>query len=123
MLGIFLFTQVQNRSSELRRRTKVRYAVEYAENSKIRWAGHVMRYSDDRWTNVTDWIPRDVKRTLGRPPARYVKRTLGRPPARWSEFFTKALNERNALPRVPQVSTIHWITLVRDKDDVDVTGC
>uniref|UniRef100_A0A7I4XRA8 Reverse transcriptase domain-containing protein n=1 Tax=Haemonchus contortus TaxID=6289 RepID=A0A7I4XRA8_HAECO len=31
------------RSSELRRRTKIRNAVGYAKRSKIRWAGHVMR--------------------------------------------------------------------------------
>uniref|UniRef100_A0A7I4YGJ3 Reverse transcriptase domain-containing protein n=1 Tax=Haemonchus contortus TaxID=6289 RepID=A0A7I4YGJ3_HAECO len=57
------------RSSELRHRTKIRDAVDYATKSKIRWAGHVVRYSDDRWTRaVTDWIPWDIKRTPGRPP-------------------------------------------------------
>ncbi|XGW25191.1 hypothetical protein V3C99_006533, partial [Haemonchus contortus] len=73
MLGISLYTQVQKgiRSSELRHRTKIRDAVDYAKKSKIRWAGHVMRYSDDRWTRaVTDWIPRDIKRTPGRPSTR-----------------------------------------------------
>uniref|UniRef100_A0A7I4Z2I0 Reverse transcriptase domain-containing protein n=1 Tax=Haemonchus contortus TaxID=6289 RepID=A0A7I4Z2I0_HAECO len=80
MLGISLYTQVQKgiRSSELRRRTKIRDAVDYAKRSKIGWAGHVMRYNDDRWTRaVTVWIPRDVKRTPGRPPTR------------WSDFFTR----------------------------------
>nr|CDJ89008.1 RNA-directed DNA polymerase (reverse transcriptase) domain containing protein [Haemonchus contortus] len=108
MLGIPLYTQVQKgiRSSELRHQTKIRDAVEYAKKSKIRWAGHVMRYSDDRWTRaVTDWIPRDIKRTPGRPPTR------------WSDFFTKALNERNVEPRVPEAKTIHWTTLARDRDE------
>ncbi|XGW10009.1 hypothetical protein V3C99_011910 [Haemonchus contortus] len=87
MLGIPLYTQVQKgiRSSELRvHRTKIRDAVDYAKKSKIRWAGHVMRYS-------------------------------GRPPTRWSDFFTKALNERNVDPRVPEA--IHWTTLARDRDE------
>uniref|UniRef100_A0A7I4XYN2 Transposase n=1 Tax=Haemonchus contortus TaxID=6289 RepID=A0A7I4XYN2_HAECO len=37
------------RSSELER-TKINYVVAYAKKSKIRRAGHVVRYSDDRWT-------------------------------------------------------------------------
>ncbi|XGW09331.1 hypothetical protein V3C99_011546 [Haemonchus contortus] len=106
MLGISLYTQVHKgiRSSELRQRTKIRDAVDYAKKSKIRWAGHVMRYSDDRWTRaVTDWIPWDIKRTTGRLSTR------------WSDFFTKALNERNFGPRVPEARTIHWTTLARDR--------
>ncbi|VDO91809.1 unnamed protein product [Heligmosomoides polygyrus] len=41
---------------------EIRDAVAWAKLSKIRWAGHVMRFADTRWTRaVTDWIPRDVK--------------------------------------------------------------
>ncbi|KAE9416704.1 hypothetical protein Angca_004296, partial [Angiostrongylus cantonensis] len=79
------FTQLRDgiRSSDLCQRSKIKDAVLYAKQSKIRWAGHVMRMNDNRWTRaVSDWIPRDVKRTAGRPPTR------------WSEFFTKSLEER-----------------------------
>uniref|UniRef100_A0A7I4Y2L4 Endonuclease-reverse transcriptase HmRTE-e01 n=1 Tax=Haemonchus contortus TaxID=6289 RepID=A0A7I4Y2L4_HAECO len=105
-LGISLYTQVQKgiRSCKLHHRTKIRDADEYAKKSKVRWAGHVIRY-DDRWTRaVTEWIPRDVKRTKGRPLAR------------WSDF-TKALNKEKVVPRVPLARTSHWTTLARDREE------
>ncbi|KAE9420788.1 hypothetical protein Angca_003934, partial [Angiostrongylus cantonensis] len=74
MLGVSRFTQVRDgiRSSDLRQRSKFKDAVLYSKQSKIRWAGHVMRMNDSRWTRgVSDWIPRDVNRTAGRPPTRW----------------------------------------------------
>ncbi|VDL63964.1 unnamed protein product [Nippostrongylus brasiliensis] len=107
MLGVTRFIQARDgiRSSELRRQSKIRDAVALAKLSKIRWAGHVMRFRDDRWTRaVTDWIPRNVRRTPGRPPLR------------WSDFFVKSLNDRFDALRVPRASRTHWSTMARDRD-------
>uniref|UniRef100_A0A0K0DB83 Reverse transcriptase domain-containing protein n=1 Tax=Angiostrongylus cantonensis TaxID=6313 RepID=A0A0K0DB83_ANGCA len=48
MLGVSRFTQVRDgiRSSDLRQRSKIKDAVLCAKQSKMRWAGHVMRMSD-----------------------------------------------------------------------------
>uniref|UniRef100_A0A0K0CSS1 Endonuclease-reverse transcriptase n=1 Tax=Angiostrongylus cantonensis TaxID=6313 RepID=A0A0K0CSS1_ANGCA len=107
MLGVSRFTQVRDgiRSSDLRQRSEIKDAVLYAKQSKIKWAGHVMRMNDNRWTRaVSDWIPWDVKRTAGRPPTR------------WSEFFSKSLEERYDARRVPKARRTHWATLVRDRE-------
>ncbi|KAE9420840.1 hypothetical protein Angca_007220, partial [Angiostrongylus cantonensis] len=74
MLGVSRFTQVRDGigSSDLRQRSKIKDAVVYAKQSKIKWAGHVMRMNGNRFTRaVSDWIPWDVKRTAGRPPTRW----------------------------------------------------
>uniref|UniRef100_A0A0K0DF99 Uncharacterized protein n=1 Tax=Angiostrongylus cantonensis TaxID=6313 RepID=A0A0K0DF99_ANGCA len=64
-----------------------------------------MRVNDNRWTRaVSYWIPRDVKRTAGRPPTR------------WSEFFTKNLEERYDARRVPEARRTHWAALARDSE-------
>ncbi|KAE9416858.1 hypothetical protein Angca_006570, partial [Angiostrongylus cantonensis] len=60
MLGVSRFTQVRDgiRSSDLRQRSKIKDTILYAKQSKIRWAGHVLRMNDNRWTRtVSDWIP------------------------------------------------------------------
>ncbi|KIH64964.1 hypothetical protein ANCDUO_04719 [Ancylostoma duodenale] len=78
------------RSSTLRQQSKITDAAAYAKLSKIRWAGHLMRFNDNRWTRaVSDWTPRDVKRTAGRPPTR------------WSDFFKKSFKDRYDALRVP----------------------
>ncbi|KAK6741064.1 hypothetical protein RB195_009117 [Necator americanus] len=72
MHGVSRFTQVRDgiRRSLLRQRSKIRDAAAFAKESKIRWAGHLMRFNDNRWTRaVSDWATRDIKRTTGRPPA------------------------------------------------------
>ncbi|KAK6762597.1 hypothetical protein RB195_023355 [Necator americanus] len=107
MLGVSRFTQVRDgiRSSLLRQRSKIRDAAAFAKESKIRWAGHVMRFNDNHWTRaVSDWVPRNTKRTTGRPPTR------------WSDFFTKSFKEKYDALRVQRERRNHWATLARDRD-------
>ena len=43
----------------IRQKTKVKDIMEKVRESKWRWAGHVARLKDNRWTNLlTEWQPR-----------------------------------------------------------------
>ncbi|KIH57692.1 hypothetical protein ANCDUO_12113 [Ancylostoma duodenale] len=108
MLEITHLTQVRAgiRSSTLREQSKIRDAAAYAKLSKIRWTGDVMQLNDHRWTRaVSDWAPRNVKSTTGRPSTR------------WSDFFTKFFKETYNALRVPRAERIHWTTLACEMDE------
>uniref|UniRef100_A0A0K0DF57 Transposase n=1 Tax=Angiostrongylus cantonensis TaxID=6313 RepID=A0A0K0DF57_ANGCA len=73
MLGVSLITQVREgiRTSDFRQRSKIKDAVLYAKQSKIRWPGLVMLINDNRSTRaVSDWISRHVNPTAGKPRTR-----------------------------------------------------
>uniref|UniRef100_A0A0K0D2M9 Reverse transcriptase n=1 Tax=Angiostrongylus cantonensis TaxID=6313 RepID=A0A0K0D2M9_ANGCA len=98
------------RSSDLRQRSKIKDAVLYAKQSKIRWAGHVMCMNDNRWTRaVSYWILWNAKRTAGGPPTNVLQED------HWSVFFTESLEESYDARRVPKASRTHWATLARDR--------
>ncbi|GBP01096.1 LINE-1 retrotransposable element ORF2 protein [Eumeta japonica] len=53
-------------------KTKVTDALSYAQKLKWRWAGHIARYKDNRWTfNTTIWTGPQGKRRRGRPYSRW----------------------------------------------------
>ncbi|KAE9420683.1 hypothetical protein Angca_006418, partial [Angiostrongylus cantonensis] len=61
------------RSSDLQNLSHLRNPGEYTSRAKHRWAGHIIRRTDDRWTKRTvEWTPRECKRPLGRPPTRWA---------------------------------------------------
>ncbi|KAE9421581.1 hypothetical protein Angca_004765, partial [Angiostrongylus cantonensis] len=57
------------RSSDFLNLSLLRDSGEYTSTAKHRWAGHIMRRTDGRWTKRTvELTPRECKRPLGRPP-------------------------------------------------------
>lgn len=89
MLGISLVDRVPN--VEIRRKTRVDDVGSRITRLKWRWAGHLVRRDDGRWTGaVTEWWPRTGKRGIGRPPAR------------WSDDIVK-------------VAGRHWTRLAQDR--------
>lgn len=70
ILGISLKDKVRN--EEIRRRTLMKDVVQEARHLKWKWAGHVMRRDDNRWsTRLTVWTPRDGIRGRGRQKLRW----------------------------------------------------
>ncbi|GFO28611.1 endonuclease-reverse transcriptase [Plakobranchus ocellatus] len=56
---------------EIRKKTQVIDVVQYIQRQKWRWAGHIAREKDNRWTKRwTEWQSRSGKRDRGRPEAR-----------------------------------------------------
>ena len=67
---------------KIRKKTKVIDALKYSQKQKWRWAGHVARLNDGRWTSTL---------TLWRGPAGSRKR--GRPIARWGDDIVKVADK------------------------------
>lgn len=69
------------RHTKIRRTTNATDALTYALKLKWKWAGHVARYTDQRWTaKVTYWSGPTGKRSRGRPLTRWeddLRRTAG----------------------------------------------
>ncbi|VDM37564.1 unnamed protein product [Toxocara canis] len=60
-------------SDEIRRRTGFTDVVQEIYKRKQKWAGHVARIRDNRWTTrLTCWDPLDPKRPRGRPKTRWA---------------------------------------------------
>ena len=81
ILGISLIDKKTNKW--IRDQTRVKDVIETVKRIKWRWAGHVARMQDNRWTiRITDWTPRYGKRNRGRPATRWrdeIDRFSGHP--------------------------------------------
>lgn len=80
------------RHTTIRQKTKAIDALSYSQKLKWRWAGHLARLTDNRWTiKTTSWLG----------PLGYRKR--GRPIARWADDVVKTAG-------------INWMRTAKDRE-------
>ena len=52
------------KSTWIREKTKLKDIIQVVKQQKWRWAGHVARMNDNRWTKrITDWHPFNEERS------------------------------------------------------------
>ncbi|KAL3283461.1 hypothetical protein HHI36_006605 [Cryptolaemus montrouzieri] len=71
MLGLYLRDRISN--DIIRQRSGVEDGISRIATLKWKWAGHLARTTDGRWTKkILEWRPRhEAKRSIGRPPTRW----------------------------------------------------
>lgn len=103
LVGLTLSQQRERdlHQEDIRQLSKVRDPLLYIKRRKLGWAGHIMRRADDRWTTLLqEWIPRDRKRPVGRPPMR------------WNDSLNKEISIRHG-GRL----TTSWTSIAKDRKD------
>lgn len=69
-VGLKLKDRIKN--STIRKKTKAKDAAQRILHQKWKWAGHIQRVPDERWSKtVTNWYPIHKKRKPGRPHKRW----------------------------------------------------
>ncbi|CAF1595545.1 unnamed protein product [Rotaria magnacalcarata] len=97
VLGIKLVQKIPN--NIIPQRTKFKGAYIDALQRKFRWADHVARREDNRWTNrTTFWWPYNFQRSRGRPSDRWRKLMQDNLGRNWHELARNrtAYKERTA---------------------------
>ena len=62
---------IERQTNGSRQKTKVIDIAERVARQKWKWADHLIRVDNNRWTKkTTDWRPRTTKRNTGRPRTR-----------------------------------------------------
>ena len=91
------------RNTIIRQRTRVTDIVQYVTNTKWKWAGHIARMKDNRWTTrSTEWQIKGV-RSAGRPTRRWRYDTVGQRGAVWTRIAKDRKMEDSGRGLLPAV--------------------
>ena len=98
--GVCWIRRATHEAERLRRQHHIPDWVEEISRRKFRWAGHVARREDGRWTRVfLEWSISGC-------------RSQGRPLTRWSDSITKYFGGYCGMP----IGRVSWIAKARDRD-------
>ncbi|KAJ4438700.1 hypothetical protein ANN_14647 [Periplaneta americana] len=100
------------RNEDLRSQTHLKDAAETADKLKKKWAGHVMRLNENRWTHIlTTWDSRIGKRNAGRQKTRWADELRSRFGHLWSSVVrpspTAAIMDLNRIPSTTHGHEFH----------------
>ena len=74
------------RNTIIRQRTRVTDIVQYVTKAKLKWAGHIARMKDNRWTvRSTEWQIK-VVRSVGTPKRCWTDISGGQQGAVWTRI-------------------------------------
>ncbi len=77
----------RKRAIRIREQTKVEDMIMTINKKKWSWAGHIMHRTDNRWTKrITEWQPRNSKRSQGRQRIRWRDEIVAFLGVRWSSL-------------------------------------
>ena len=94
------------RCKDIRAKTKFSDIIETINRSKWRWAGHLARYKDKRWSKVlTEWIPEYGRRKRGHQRMRWIDKInkFGGP------SWIKKAQDRDEWKRLGEAYIQNWI--------------
>ncbi|GFR63732.1 RNA-directed DNA polymerase (Reverse transcriptase) domain containing protein [Elysia marginata] len=104
MLGLKLTDKISYK--EIRNKTQFSDIAQYLAKQKWKWAGHVSRIQDNRWTlRVTEWQPRNGKRLRRRQARRWrddIVRTMG-------NTWTREAKDREEWRRGAEGLILQWM--------------
>ncbi|GBP94035.1 Putative uncharacterized transposon-derived protein F52C9.6 [Eumeta japonica] len=75
------------RLNKIKNETKFKDANKVCKTLKWKWAGHMLREKNEKWTRIiSEWYPRDGKRNKGRPIKRWEDDIKGVAGPEWTRI-------------------------------------
>lgn len=104
MLGVTLREKIPN--TKIRKKTKIKEVLLVANKLKWKWAGHVIRQDDSRWSKLaTVWQPRYCTRGRGRQRRRWCDEILSFAGPLW----TREAKERRQWQLMGEAYAHQWV--------------